>query len=119
MNANLAIAQCMGKDKYFAQKIHENEQLLPCHGHLPPSKAFKKGGQWTLLSNPDILQKLCVYLALQKLGTTTPNLLCKHVNNVILPTLELTKKKASIYECTTANWLHKLEYECKDVKKGI
>ena len=49
MNANLAIAQCMGKDKYFAQKIHENEQLLPYHGHLPPSKAFKKGGQWTLL----------------------------------------------------------------------
>ena len=119
MNASLAIAQYMGKDKYFAWKICENKRFLLCHSHLPPSKAFKKGGQWTLLSNPDILQKIHVYLASQKLGTITSNLLCKHVNNDILPTLELTEKKASICEHTAVNWLHKLGYECKDVKKGI
>ena len=51
-NASLAIARRMGKDIYFARKIRENERFLLRHGHLPPSKASKKGGQWTLLSNP-------------------------------------------------------------------
>ena len=118
-NASLAIARRMGKDIYFARKICENERFLLRHGHLPPSKASKKGGQWTLLSNPDIVQKIRVYLASQKLGTITPNLLCQHVNNIILPTLELTDKKAFICERTAVNWLHKLGYQCKDVKKGI
>lgn len=118
-NASLAIARRMGKDKYFARKIRENERFLLCHGHLPQPKVRKKGGQWTLLDNQDILQKVRVYLASQKLGTITPNLLCKHVNDIILPTLELTEKKASICERTAVNWLYKLGYECKDVKKGI
>ena len=60
-----------------------------------------------------------VYLPTQKLGTITPHLLCKHVNNVILPILELIKKNTSICECTTLSWLKKLGYECKDVRKGI
>ena len=119
MNASLAIAQQMGKNEHFAWKIHENERFLLYHGHLPPSKACKKRGQWTLLSNLDIVQKVCVYLASQRLGTITPNILCKHINNVILLTLELTKKKASICEHTAVNWLHRLGYECKDVKKEI
>ena len=74
-NASLSIARRMGKDIYFAQKIRENERFLLRHGHLPPSKASKKGGQWTLLSNPDIVQKIRVYVASQKLGTITLNLL--------------------------------------------
>ena len=60
-----------------------------------------------------------MYLAAQKLGTITPKFLCKQVNEVILPTLGLTKKNASICECTAINWLKKLGYERKDVKKGI
>ena len=40
------------------------------------------------------------------------------MNKVILPALDLTEKKASICKSTTINWL-KLEYECKDVKKGV
>ena len=91
-NASRAIAWHMGKDKYFAWNIHENEWFLLCHGHLPPPKACKKGGQCTLLNNQDVLQKVCIYLTAQKLGTNTPNLLCKHINDIIFPTLELTKK---------------------------
>ena len=60
-----------------------------------------------------------MYLAAQKLGMISPDLLCKHVNKVILPTLQLTTKKASICEHTAIHWLKKLGYECKDVKKGI
>ena len=60
-----------------------------------------------------------MYLAAQKLGTITPQFLCKEVNEVILPTLGLTEKKASICEHTAVNWLKKLSYECKDVRKGI
>ena len=81
----------MGKNKYFACQICENERHLLLHSHLPHPKSQKKGSQWTLLDNQDILQKVHVYLAAQKLGTITPHLLCKHVNNVILPILELTE----------------------------
>ena len=81
------------QNKYFACQIHKDKCHLLLHGHLPHPKSQKKGSQWTLLDNQDILQNICVYLAAQKLGTITPHLLCKHVNNVILPTLELTQKK--------------------------
>ena len=84
---SLAITQWMGKGKYFAQQIHENKRYLLCHGHLPPPKVYKKAGQYILLNNQDVLQKVHVYLATQKLGTITPHFLCKQVNEVILPTL--------------------------------
>ena len=90
---SVAIAWKMGKNKYFAQQICENEHHLLLHGHPLNSKAHKKGGQWTLLDNQDVLQKVCVYLATQKLGTIIPLLLCKHVNSSILPTLELMAKR--------------------------
>ena len=109
----------MGKGGYFACQIHENKCYLLHHGHLPPPKVYKKGGQYTLLDSQDVPQKVHVYLAVQKLGTITPKFLCKQVNKVILPTLGLTEKNASICECTAINWLKKLGYECKDVKKGI
>ena len=118
-SASKKIAKRMGKNEYFARQIHANEEYLHRHHHLPPPKQHLKGGQWTLLDNQDILQKVHVYLAAQKLGTISPDLLCKHVNKVILPTLQLTTKKASICECTAIRWLKKLGYECKDVKKGI
>ena len=109
----------MGKGPYFAHQIRENEKCLLCHHHLPLSKAAKKGGPATLLDDEDVLCAVRVYLATQKLGTITPFLLCKHVNTVILPALELTEKKATICERTAINWLCKLGYQCKDVRKGI
>jgi hypothetical protein len=33
--------------------------------------------------------------------------------------LEMTKKNGSISKCTARNWLKKLGYVCKDVKKGV
>jgi hypothetical protein len=119
INASIAIAQHMGKGPYFARQIRKNEKCLLRHHRLPLSKAAKKGGPATLLDNEDVLCAVRVYLATQKLGTITPFLLCKHVNTVILPALELTKKKATICERTTINWLRKLRYQCKDVRKGI
>jgi hypothetical protein len=55
----------------------------------------------------------------QNLGTITPKHLCCHVNNAILPALDLTQKNASISEQTAVNWFKKLGYSCKDVKKGV
>ena len=55
----------------------------------------------------------------QNLGTITPKLLCYHANKIILPALDLTQKHTSISECTTVNWVKKLGYSCKDVKKGV
>ena len=118
-NASNAIAFQMGKGPSFTRQIHENKYYLLCHHHLPPPKKYLKGGQWALLDNQDVFQKVCIYPAAQKLGTISPHQLCKHVNKIILPALELTQKKASISECTAINWLKKLGYECKDVQKGI
>jgi len=119
INASIAIAQPMGRGLYFACQIGENEKCLLCHHHLSLSEAGRKGGLATLLDNEDILHTVRVYLTMQKLGTITPFLLCKHINSVILPALELTEKKATICEWTTINWLCKLGYQCKDVRKGI
>jgi hypothetical protein len=57
-------------------------------------------------------------LAAQNLGTITPWELCRHVNQVILPALDLSEKKSSICERTAINW-KKPDYTCKDVKKGV
>ena len=109
----------MGKGPYFAHQIRKNEKCLLHHHHLPLSKAGKKGGPASLLDNEDVFRTVRVYLTTQKLGTITLFILCKHVNSVILPALELTEKKATICEWTTINWLCKLGYQCKDVRKGI
>lgn len=96
----------MGKGPYFARQIRENEKCLLRHHRLPLSNAGKKGGPASLLDNEDVLRAVRVYL-------------CKHVNSVILPALELTESKATICERTAINWLRKLGYQCKDVRKGI
>ena len=119
INASITIAQHMGKGPYFSGKICKNKKCLLCHYHLPLSKAGKKGVPVSLLDNEDILHAVQVFLTTQKLGTITPFILCEHVNSVILPALELTKSKATICEWTTINWLCKLGYQCKDVRKGI
>ena len=56
---------------------------------------------------------------MQNLGEITPLQLRKHVNNMILPTLDLSTKNASICDQTAINWLKKLGYTFKDVKKGL
>jgi hypothetical protein len=119
LNASLAIARCMGKGQYFARQIRQNEAYLLVHGRLPPSKESAHHGQYTLLDNEAVLHGVRRYLAAQNLGSITPQLLCRHVNKVIIPALDLTEKKSSISERTAINWLKKLGYTCKDVKKGV
>ena len=58
-----------------------------------------------------------IYLATQALGLVIPLSLCQHVNNVILPALEI---EGAINESTAQCWLKfKLGYECKESKKGM
>jgi hypothetical protein len=109
----------MGKGAYFARQIQQNEEHLVKHGHLHPSKESAQHGQYTLLDNESVVHGVCRYLAAQNLGSITPHLLCHHVNKVIIPALDLTTKKATISKRTAINWLKKLEYTCKDVKKGV
>ena len=76
-------------------------------------------GQYTLLDNETVLLGVQQYLAAQSLGSITPHQLCKHVNEVILPAIELCDKCGTICERTAHTWLKKLEYTCKDVEKGL
>jgi hypothetical protein len=59
------------------------------------------------------------YLAAQSLSSITPRELCRHVNEVILPAIELCDKRGTIYERTAHMWLKELGYTCKDIKKGL
>jgi hypothetical protein len=57
------------------------------------------------------------YLAAQSLGAVSPCALCHHVNNVILPALQIDGK---IVESMAQRWLRfRLGYECKESKKGM
>ena len=76
-------------------------------------------GQYTLLDNENVLHAVQRYLAAQNLGSITPQLLYCHVNEVILPTLNMTGKNTTITEHTAISWLRKLGYTCKNVKKGV
>ena len=109
----------MGKGIYFAHQFQEKEAYLLQHHHLPPSKVDVHHGQYTLLDNKAVLHAVQRYLTAQKLSTISPHLLCHHVNDVILLALEMTKENGSISECTAINWLKKLGYVCKDIKKGV
>ena len=108
----------MGKGFYFACQIRQNEAYLLRHHQLPPLKANLKHSQYTLLDNENFIHGVRNYLAAQQFGTITPFLLCRHVNEVILPTLALTGK-ISISKCTAIQWLKRLGYTCKDVQKGM
>jgi len=119
LSASIAIARRMGKGGYFARQIRQNERYLLQHQRLPPSKAGAYHGQYTLLDNENVLHAVRRYLAAQDLGTITPHQLCRNVNDVILPALEMTGHNSYISERTAINWLKKLGYICKDVKKGV
>jgi len=96
LNASLAVARHMGKGPYFACQVHENEAYLIQYKWLPLTKAGAFRSQYSLLENNTIRQSVHVYLAIQKLGEITPKELCQHVNNVILPAINLTGKDGSI-----------------------
>ena len=92
---------------------------LSQHGHLPSTKLGAKHGQYTLLDNESVMHSVWHYLAAQNLGAITPHTLCCHVNDVILPTLDLSAKGCTICKRMAISWLKKLGYSCKDVKKGV
>ena len=70
-----------------------------------------------LLDNECILHDVHAYLAAQALGTITPHTMSQHVNEVILPALQI---KGMVLESTAQHWLRfKLGYQCKELKKGL
>jgi hypothetical protein len=74
-------------------------------------------GHHTLLDNEVVLHDVHMYLAAQALGTVTPRRFCQHVNQVILPALEIN---GTISESTAQRWLRfKLGYQSKEARKGM
>ncbi len=117
LKASIAIAHRMGKGPYFAHQIRYNSLYLLKHHHLPPRKVHSREGHHSLLNNESVLHDVRVYLATQDLGTVTPQTLCQHVNEVILPALGM---QGTIVELTAQCWLKfRLGYQCKEAKHGI
>jgi len=108
---------CLNASLAIARQIRHNEDYLLRHHCLPLTKKAAKHGQYTLLDNESILHSIRRYLAAQNLGTITPQELCRHVNQVILPALDLSEKNSTICKRTAINRLKRLSYKCKDVKK--
>ncbi|TDL14382.1 hypothetical protein BD410DRAFT_817185 [Rickenella mellea] len=103
MKASLAVAARMGKGVYFAQQVRFNEKYLLQHHTLPPSKTTIRHGHVTLLDNEAVVLNVRKYLAAQNLGQITPQVLCRHVNDVLLPAMGLTgsiskQAKKGLYE---------------------
>jgi hypothetical protein len=126
LSVSLAIARRMekgrvGKKKgsYFACQIHRNEAYLLKHKCLPPTKAGAKHGQHTLLDNEAVLHGVRRYLAAQNLGTITPKLFCHHVNNTILPALDLTRKMPASVNKQQLTGLKSLATLVKMSRKGF
>ena len=107
----------MDKGPYFTYQIRQLELYLKQYQHLPPPKKFTKHAHHTLLDNECILHDVCMYLAAQALGTVTPRAMSQHINEVILPMLQI---KGMVLESTAQHWLRfKLGYQCKESKKGL
>jgi hypothetical protein len=117
LKASIAIARQMGRGVYCARQIRYHELYLLKHHHLPPCKEYTRHGQYSLLDNEAVLHDVRIYLMAQSLGSMTPQVLCHHINQTLLPALEI---KATISESTAQRWLkYKLGYECKEARKGI
>ena len=108
LTASIAAVKFMDKGTYFAHSIHHNEIYLMQHQCLPPSKRGAHHGPETLLDNKTVLHNVRQHLAMCNLDAITPLHLHQHFNDVILPTLDLWGKNASICDQTVINWLKKL-----------
>src|SRR6202789_1755148 len=117
LKASIAIARRMGKGPYFARQIRHNELYLLRHRHLQPRKVHSREGHHSLLDNETVLHGVHVYLATQVLGSLTPHTLCQHVNDMLLPALEI---QGTISKTTAQRWLRfRLGYQCKEARRGI
>jgi hypothetical protein len=89
LKASIAIAHRMGRGLYFACQIHCHELYLIKHHQLSPCKGYTWKGQYLVLDNEAVLHSMYIYLAAQSLGTVTLLLLSQHVNDTLLPALEI------------------------------
>jgi len=117
LKASIVVAHWMGKGPYFACQICYTELYLLKNRHLPPQKVHSREGHHSLLNNELVLHDMCIYLASHDLGSITPWMLCQHVNDILLPALEM---QGSITEVTAQRWLKfRLGYQCKEAKRRI
>jgi hypothetical protein len=84
-----------------------------------PTKSGAQNSQYTLLNNKMVLHGVQQYLAAQGLGSIIPLQLCRHVNEVMIPMVNLSGKNSSISDWTGISWLKKVGYTCEDVKRGL
>jgi hypothetical protein len=89
LKASIAIACQMGRGLYFACQIYRYELYLIKHHQLPPHKGYTRKGQYSVLNNEAVLHGVRVYLTAQSLSTVTLLLLSQHVNDTLLPVLEI------------------------------
>lgn len=117
MKASLAVAVRMGKSKFFARQIRQNERYLLRFKTLPPLKYGKRRGPPSLLDNEDVALSIRRYLASQGVGTIHPRALRKEVNDTILPLMGYPG--TNICERTARTWLRRLGYSCQEARKGV
>jgi len=137
IKASHTIAVSIGKGPYMARKIRALYRHVAHFQTLPPTNVRKHHAHPSLLNNEQIAQAIRQYLTVLHDGEVskslaqitvltshdccqiTPVLLAKQVNTVILPALGLDSGGQNISEKKACQWLAKLGYELKEVKKGV
>ena len=117
--ASEAIAQQwhQGKGTYFAHQI----RYLAHHYQLfEQVLANEQGGDWdeSLLNNEQLQGAARTYLSCLPTGEVTPSRFNRALTEHIFPLLGLSLKKP-LLDCTMQQWLVKLGWWCKKLRKGV
>ncbi|EJD34753.1 hypothetical protein AURDEDRAFT_75916, partial [Auricularia subglabra TFB-10046 SS5] len=115
----LRVAQSFVRGPWFARRICADARYFEKNtGRLPPRRIGKKGGARSLLDDEDVMLGVQRWLRTQETGTITPQLLRKHLNEVLLPALGVKRKK-SVSVRTAVRWMWKLGYKRRRHRKGV
>lgn len=116
--ASLRVARSCVRGPWLARRICEDARYFEkTNGRLPARHQGKRASSRSLLDDEDVLLGVQRWLRTQEVGTITPQLLRKHLNEVLLPTLHRSKKSISLR--TAIRWMWRLGYKRRRHKKGV
>ncbi|KAJ7161449.1 hypothetical protein C8R43DRAFT_859411, partial [Mycena crocata] len=119
LKAALRVAKKLGRGAAFARVLAVHARHFERVGHCKPSRQGKRstGKAESALDDEAFNLGVRSWLRTLKPGTVTPILLRRHVNDVLLPSLNMKKKSFSTRQCR--RWLYRLGYCRKKHMKGV
>ncbi|EIM80914.1 uncharacterized protein STEHIDRAFT_67794 [Stereum hirsutum FP-91666 SS1] len=117
VKASARVAQNLGRGPAFARKLSKQARFFEKNGAIEPSRQGKKETKGGMMEDERVEMGVQRMLRTVETGKITPKLLLRHVNDHLLPSLNLKKKSISL--STARSWLICLGYRRKKHSKGI